>query len=1248
MNYSDLFTLNPIETVIQLEHADQKSEAERLVNRFVITPSLGEALENVAVPQLDWTSGAEGKGIFVVGNYGTGKSHVMSFLSILAEKATLVDQIRDTAWQTKLKPFAGKYKVRRCQIAGSLMNLYQILAEELEKLAKVSGFAFTFKPQNQVSNVKHEFARFMEAFETVHPDLGVLLVIDELLHFLQTRPDQDLVLDLSVLQGLGEFSNGSRFVFMAGIQQTLFNNPRFNHVAEEVNRVKQRFNDFVIDSKGVSELIEQYLFEKTIAQKDAIRIILQKQAPLFEVVGSDIENFVRLFPAHPRFVAEFEKVFVVERREILKVLSQEAKALADQSLDENALALITTDRYWKHVEKDTGLNANRDVQKIKKNVETLKARIQSDLPSNADKAGAERLVEALAVNRLTTQSINDPIGLKPEELKNNLLWRIKTPMQSATFLTQSAKILLDQTRTAANGQYLAVAETSGQYFIDPSRDRDYDQEVTTAAEALSGQVTQRYLNEVLTRALLIDNEAPVMEGRLWNYQLPWDAHKVERPGWLFFGFPNQRSTAKPPKDFYLFLQPSKRVTKQAESFTEKPDEVYFYFEDFPACHWDVAGALGGSDPPTFLDHLRRYAGAREREQACRGDEKVAYHAIAEKLIKQLMPEFAEHAKDWVTILFNGKQQSLRQWVLDLDPTQQTAAFKTQVDTVAKRLLEPHFGARYPSYPTFPFFVTEASRGQSTRGALEVVFGQGMQTQNGYGVLEALGLYSGQTFTPDASPWLDVIRKELTAIGATQVLNHSDLFESRDDKMWWKGQNIEGEWLQVVLAAGVQAGDLVVIGPNGKRYGADNPREFFTELKNLDDIKSIRRPSELPIKEWRQLFTLLGLKQGNLANPTTYDAAVTDFQKALADRITDLVAQEQELKSPLALADATAQGEVAKRLGAFGEVKTVLESSLVPINTKAKMQNLKLTAQEITTLGDKITVCTALSELLAFVKGHAQALAAIERLGVLLGDRDADFVTKHNALVTALNAVYAAPETLVTEKPTLDASISAARDAGLKAYQLLHKRYRLDKNGDTAKVTLTNSKTLQQLNKLAAVKALSTNKLEDLRRRLDLLMFCPGCSDSDLLKSSLTLCPSCKFDPSTLPATAPAASDAMTACEQEVAVLHAAWTKQLLDELKDPLVMSGLKVLKPEEFTAVNALLASSTIPDPVTDIFVAALNTVLSGLTRKGITGTALSTALFGDGTPLKPEELRLRFEEWLKTQVGTDDPATVRFVMEP
>ena len=52
MKYSELFTLNPIESVIKINEADKKDEAKRLVSTFVITPSLGEAIETVALPQL--------------------------------------------------------------------------------------------------------------------------------------------------------------------------------------------------------------------------------------------------------------------------------------------------------------------------------------------------------------------------------------------------------------------------------------------------------------------------------------------------------------------------------------------------------------------------------------------------------------------------------------------------------------------------------------------------------------------------------------------------------------------------------------------------------------------------------------------------------------------------------------------------------------------------------------------------------------------------------------------------------------------------------------------------------------------------------------------------------------------------------------------------------------------------------------------------------------------------------------------
>jgi hypothetical protein len=1249
MKYSDLFTLNPIESVIQIDKAEKKNEAQRLVERFVITPSLGEAIESVALPQLDFESGAEGKGIFVVGNYGTGKSHVMSFLSVLAEDAGMLQYVQNEGWKARLGLFAGKYKARRCEIGGSMMNLYQIVAEQLQVLAKSCGFTFTFKTQSEISNVKTEFARFMEAFDAVCPGKGVLLIIDEMLHFLQSRPtDNEFILDLSVLQMLGEFSNGSRFVFMAGVQQSLFNNPRFNHVAQDINRVKQRYYDFVIDSKGVAQLIEQYLFQKDAAQKAQIRDLLAKQANLYDMGATEIDQCVALFPAHPRFIAEFQNVFVVERREILTVLTKEARALADQTWNEDNPALITSDRYWKHVEADQGLTANNAIKQVKQNVTTLKARIQTEFGTAEDKPGAERLVEALAVNRLTTPSITDTVGLTPADLKNNLLWKTKLPMQDSRLLTAAVKRLLDNTRKAANGQFIAVSETTGQYYIDPMRVVDYDQDVTTAAGTLNKDVVQRYLNEIVTRAMELDNASAVKEGRLWEYGLVWTERNVERPGWLCFNFPNQRSTAKPPKDFYLFLIPSKRVTGLDDSIPNNPDETYWFFEDFPRAKCDLVNPLGESEPDSFLDTLRKYAAARERsiQSGNNLQERTAFDSIAKRHLGTLMPEFNDNAGDWITVLWNGQRKRFREWVAELDPARANAPFKSKMDAISQVMFAPFFASKYRNYPTFSVQIREATRRQAAQNALEVLCETAFaENANGKAVLTALGLYKDGAFVPDQSPWLAKVRNRLKLLTAGQFLNQSELFERVDERTWFKGEDIEAEWLQVVLTAGVKSGDLVISGQNNKRYDASNLKECYNDVKSYEGIIRVSRPSELPIDLWKPLFKLFGVNVGLLANNNTLDEAIKQFNTKVQGRITDIVEWEQEIKAKLPFATQDTQTVIAQHADAFRGAKYAMETWLFPINTRAKMQNLKLDGGGITALQDQWAMCVALANLLAFVKDNQTGLSATERFDAILGSLDADFCTRLGQLEANLNAMYAQPQTLETAKDNLKAELNATVSAALKTYHTLHKRYRLDKAGDTRKKAIVNSPTLKQLNRLVNIKTLTAAKLEEIRRRLDILP-CNGCSDAELLKNSLSLCPNCNFNPGNF-AGQDAALEVLTLCEQDVEQLHKAWTGELLNDLQDPFVLASLNALKPEERKLVDSFIAAQSLPADISDPFINAINTVLSGLKRKTVKAQEFARQVVGDGTPLKPAEVREKFEAWLKAQIGTDDQNTVRLVLE-
>ena len=87
MKYSDLVQFDPIESVIQLEQADSPKAVRQLVQTFVISKRMSEQLCDLVIPNIQFESPADNKGVLVVGNYGTGKSHLLSMISGVAYSA---------------------------------------------------------------------------------------------------------------------------------------------------------------------------------------------------------------------------------------------------------------------------------------------------------------------------------------------------------------------------------------------------------------------------------------------------------------------------------------------------------------------------------------------------------------------------------------------------------------------------------------------------------------------------------------------------------------------------------------------------------------------------------------------------------------------------------------------------------------------------------------------------------------------------------------------------------------------------------------------------------------------------------------------------------------------------------------------------------------------------------------------------------------------------------------------------------
>ena len=78
MKYGDLMDFDPVETVVQLREADSKDQASKLVRTYVISERMAERILEVILPQLQLEESLDNKGLLIVGNYGTGKSHLMS------------------------------------------------------------------------------------------------------------------------------------------------------------------------------------------------------------------------------------------------------------------------------------------------------------------------------------------------------------------------------------------------------------------------------------------------------------------------------------------------------------------------------------------------------------------------------------------------------------------------------------------------------------------------------------------------------------------------------------------------------------------------------------------------------------------------------------------------------------------------------------------------------------------------------------------------------------------------------------------------------------------------------------------------------------------------------------------------------------------------------------------------------------------------------------------------------------------
>ena len=819
MKYSDLIQFDPIESVVQLRDADEAAAARQLVETYVISEEMAEKLMALVIPQLQFDQPTDNKGLLVVGNYGTGKSHLMSVISGLAENADLAASLTNDDVADAVGKIGGRFKVVRTEIGATTMSLRDILVAELEEHLEEMGVSYSFPAADQVSNNKRSFEEMMAAFHQEFPDHGLLIVVDELLDYLRSRMDQELILDLNFLREIGEVCKDLRFRFVAGVQEAIFDHPRFQFVADSIRRVKDRFEQILIARQDVKFVVAERLLKKTGEQQAKIREHLTPFSRFYGQLNERMDEFVRLFPVHPEYIDTFERVTAVEKREVLKTLSLAMKSMLSQDMPDDRPGLIAYDTYWTNLRENPSFRAISNIKAVIDCSQVLESRVQQAFTRPAYKPMALRLIHALSVHRLTTGDIDAPLGATATELRDGLcLYQPgieELGGDPADDLLSQVETVLREIHKTVSGQFISSNPDNQQFYLDLKKTDDFDALIEKRAESLDSFQLDRYYYEALKQVMECTDQTYVTGYKIWQHELEWLERKAARQGYLFFGAPNERSTAVPPRDFYVyFIQPFDTPHFKDE---KNSDELFL--------------RLNNTDDE-FRTALRNYAAALDLASTSSGHAKSTYESKSSNFLRGLVQWLQKHMADAFEVTYQGRTKSLTEWVkgrsirvLSGLGSHERINFRDLVNTIAGVCLGAHFQDRAPDYPFFSLLITGASRDQAAHDALRAIAGQN-RTKQATAVLDALELLEGERLDPNKSKHAKHILGLLKKKGHGQVVNRSELIQDEKgvEYMDKDRQRLEPEWVAVVIAALVYSGDLVLAIP-GEKF--DMTREKWT-------------------------------------------------------------------------------------------------------------------------------------------------------------------------------------------------------------------------------------------------------------------------------------------------------------------------------------------------------------------------------------------------------------------------------------
>ena len=846
MLIKDLFNFEDIQQVVVLgKHEDERE----MVEKFVISPNLKEDL----LEFLEYLKGNKpdrNTSIDVIGNYGTGKSHLLTFLSIILSNPEMIQYIQDEELREEFSKINREFLLVTYELPGQDKSFGDIFFYRIRKQLKEK-YDIDIRHidlKNEDKDPKELVEEILLKIKEKYPNKGLIVIFDEYSDFLKSKDSAKQNLDLQFTRQIAECSKNQDFILMISMQEYIFSNPAYKDKADLINKIEKRFLKFNITSENIEDIISKRMVTKTPNQIEELRNQFDTIKEKFPNIAIEEDRYINLFPVHPYLIEMLSRLTLFENRSILMFISDQTKKIQEHEFPD----FITYDLiYDELIESEHTVKNNEMVKPVIEIVKSLR-----DIVPRLDAQYQDRamvLIDALAIKNLV--STPDSKGEKkggdtPEKFAETLCM-----LPNSSFINPAEDIstILKMLISKSEGQFISRDEKSNTFFINLNKTMDYEQIINNKAENMTdwGHNNEVFVEDFLLKELdfEVTNEiAYVNNNKKYVIEdtVSWAERNSFREGILAINIGNKLSINN-TGDYLISIKGI------GSHNLDEHDLNHIIFE------------------PDYGDEfkwsIRRLAAVNEflRTKTYMDAMKSKKNTIIDTEVKKGFKEAISNA----SIQYKTNTFTLEELGISSDITSEIFS------QIKEKLLGEDLVKLYPEYPKFGSNVQLSLK--NIEGTLESVLNEVplKPTLSGFDlrstrILLPLELYKDESLDVTNSKYANII---LNKVESTYInIDILDIVEFFEDKPY----GLQKEITYLLIAILLRNGNIMIINKNGTPYTSSDFSDLFKKgLKVFDELKYIKQ-EEGPNADAQRLFDILDLDKNNLTNKKEYPLALKSY------------------------------------------------------------------------------------------------------------------------------------------------------------------------------------------------------------------------------------------------------------------------------------------------------------------------------------------------------------------------------------